>query len=39
MDFMNLHYFDNGGMKTLPKGGNIIYKAIRTQNIDSLFNP
>lgn len=32
MGLMNLHYFDNGGMKSLPKGGNIMYKSIKAQD-------
>lgn len=33
---MSLHYFNNEGMKSFPQGGDIMDKAIRSQDTDGL---
>ena len=34
--FMSLYHFDNGEMKSSPGGRTIIYRAVKSQNIESL---
>lgn len=34
--FMSLYHFDNGEMKSSPGGSTIIYRAVKSQNIESL---